>query len=192
MVDKHILYCKSACYNYSYTLIYSLNVVFLVLLIIMDSGKELIIRFYTALSTLNAARMKECYSPDIIFSDPLFGVLHAVEVCAMWDMLCNRAQDFSFSFQEPEDKGDGYYTCAWQATYRFTKTGRMVINKGKAFMKLEKGLIVEHSDAFSFQKWITQAFGITGFLLGRFSFFQRKVRNSAFSSLQKWMAKGKL
>jgi len=155
----------------------------------MTEEIRIINRFYSSLNKLDADGMNSCYSENIIFSDPVFGVLHGKEAKSMWEMLCYKAEDFSLIFQSPEDKGDGYFTCTWQAIYRFSKTGKMVTNKGKAFMKLENGFICEHSDAFSLQRWISQAFGITGFILGRIGFFQRKIRNEARAGLEKWMAK---
>lgn len=154
----------------------------------MNTETETISNFYNSLKNIDATGMNACYSSDIIFSDPVFGLLRGQEVKLMWEMLCSKAQDFSLSFQPPEEKGDGYYTCNWKATYRFSKTGRMITNKGKAFMKLENGIITEHSDAFSLQRWIAQAFGIPGFIFGRIGFFQRKIKKEAIASLEKWIA----
>ncbi len=154
----------------------------------MDTGTGTISRFYTSLKQLNPEGMNSCYGEDIIFSDPVFGVLRGEEVRAMWEMLCHRARNYSFSFSPPEDKGDGYYTCNWKATYLFSKTGKLITNKGKAFMKLEDGLIIEHSDAFSLRRWIHQAFGLKGYLFGGFGFFQKRIRLEAQRSLEKWMS----
>lgn len=43
---------------------------------------------------------------------------------------------------------DEYATCNWVANYTFSKTGKRVVNRIKAFMKLKDGKIIEHSDAF--------------------------------------------
>lgn len=133
--------------------------------------------------------MNSCYSTAVIFSDPAFGVLENEEVFSMWEMLTKNAQKFSLTFEDPEDRGEGYWTCNWQATYRFSKTGKMVTNRVKAYMKLENGLITEHSDAFSFHRWAAQAFGFTGWLLGWTGFFKRAVKKKARKQLELYMMK---
>ena len=69
------------------------------------------------------------------------------------------------------------------STYTFSQTGRRVINKVKAHLKMLDGKIVEHSDGFSLHKWSKQALGFSGMLLGWNSFFQRKIKNASRKKL---------
>ena len=92
--------------------------------------------------------MNECYAEDIVFSDPVFMVLKGDEVRAMWEMLCKNAKDFSLTYSNIELLDEEYATCNWVATYTFSKTGRKVVNRIKAYMKFYEGEIIEHSDAF--------------------------------------------
>ncbi len=66
----------------------------------------------------------------------------------MWEMLCKNAKDFSLTFSDIELLDEEYATCNWVATYTFSKTGKKVVNKIKAFMRIKDGKIIEHSDAF--------------------------------------------
>ena len=55
---------------------------------------ELVIqKFYEAFHARDAAGMTACYDPNVIFSDPAFGVLEGGKAIAMWHMLCERAKD---------------------------------------------------------------------------------------------------
>jgi hypothetical protein len=142
-------------------------------------------RFYSAFAEKDSRTMKKYYSSDVVFSDPVFGVLHGEQVFAMWEMLTTKARDFSLSFEAPEDRGDGYWICKWVATYRFS--GKKVTNRVKAFMKLEGNQIIEHSDAFSFHRWAAQAFGFPGWLLGWTGFYKNAVKKKARKQLELYM-----
>jgi len=153
----------------------------------MTEHEQLITQFYTAFSKKDAAGMNACYSDDVVFYDPAFELLQGKQVNAMWEMLCQNARDFSLSFHNVKDLGDGYYNCDWTAHYTFSKTGRKVVNNVKSHMKIETNKIIEHSDAFSLHKWSTQAMGFLGWLLGWNSFFQRKIKNTAKRNLLKFI-----
>lgn len=153
----------------------------------MDDNKIIIERFYTAFQQLNANAMNECYDDEIIFSDPVFMILKGDEVKAMWEMLCKNARDFTLTFSDIELLDAEYATCKWTATYTFSKTGRKVTNKVKAFMRLKDGKIVEHSDAFRLSTWLSQALGLVGVLFGWTSFLKRRLQKNARINLAKYM-----
>ena len=127
--------------------------------------------------------MNSCYSDDIVFNDPVFGLLRGVEAKAMWEMLCKNAREFSLTFSNIQLIDAEYATCVWVATYTFSKTGRKVVNHIKAFMKLKDGKIIEHSDAFKLSNWAAQAFGVRGVLLGWTGFMKRKIQQNARKNL---------
>ncbi|MEO5890995.1 MAG: nuclear transport factor 2 family protein [Ferruginibacter sp.] len=153
----------------------------------MNTNKELINNFYSAFQKLDYNAMNRCYSTDIVFFDPVFGLLKGYEARSMWEMLCKNAKDFSLTYGNIIELDDEYCTCDWVASYTFSKTGRKVVNKIKANMRFADGKIIEHSDAFSLHKWSKQAFGLTGELFGWNSFFQRKIRNQAKKNLLKFI-----
>ncbi len=153
----------------------------------MDANTATINKFYTAFQQLDYATMQQCYSDDAVFNDPVFGLMDADHARAMWEMLCKNAKNFSLVFSNIQLLDEEYATVEWVATYTFSKTGRRVVNKIKAFMRLKDGLIIEHSDAFSMYKWCQQAFGVLGIVLGWTNFFQNKIRKSAKANLVKFM-----
>ena len=153
----------------------------------MTNREQLINNFYSSFKKLDHKGMNNCYSNDIVFFDPVFGLLRGEEAKCMWEMLCRNAKDFSLSYGNIQHLDEEYSTCNWEATYTFSKTGKKVVNKIKANMRFEDGKIVEHSDAFSLHKWSSQALGFSGWLLGWNSFFQRKIKNGAKRNLLKFM-----
>ena len=155
----------------------------------MNTDEQLIDSFYRSFQKQDAAKMNACYSDDVIFFDPVFGLLQAHEARAMWAMLCQNARDLTITFNDIKALDDEYYTCNWTATYTFSRTGRKVVNKIKAYMRFSEGKIIEHSDAFSLYNWAKQAFGLTGFLIGWSNFFQKKIRKQARMNLEKFMSK---
>ncbi len=155
----------------------------------MNDNKQVIERFYTAFQQLDYKTMQDCYSADIVFSDPVFLVLNGDEAKAMWEMLCKNAQEFSLTFSDIELLDEEYATCKWIATYTFSKTGNRVVNNIKAFMKLKDGKIIEHSDAFRLSTWIGQALGWKGVLFGWAGFMKRAVQKNARKNLVNFMEK---
>ncbi|MBL0129885.1 MAG: nuclear transport factor 2 family protein [Chitinophagaceae bacterium] len=149
----------------------------------MQSNADVISKFYTAFQKLDHQTMNSCYSDDIVFNDPVFGLLRGVEAKAMWEMLCKNAREFSLTFSNIQLIDAEYATCVWVATYTFSKTGRKVVNHIKAFMKLKDGKIIEHSDAFKLSNWAAQAFGVRGVLLGWTGFMKRKIQQNARKNL---------
>ena len=149
----------------------------------MQSNAELITKFYTAFQQKDYQVMNSCYSDDIVFSDPAFGLLKGDEVKYMWEMLCKNAKDFSLTFSNIEMLDEEYTTCNWTATYTFSKTGNKVINNIKAHMRMKDGKIIEHSDAFKLSKWAAQALGFKGVLLGWTGLMQKKIQQTARKNL---------
>lgn len=154
---------------------------------IMTNRDQLINNFYSSFQKLDAAGMTACYSDDIVFFDPAFGLLRGDEAKCMWEMLCKNAKNFSLTYGNIQHLDDEYSTCDWVATYTFSRTGKKVVNKIKANMRFADGKIVEHSDAFSLHKWASQALGFMGWLLGWNRFFQRKIQNGAKKNLVRYM-----
>jgi ketosteroid isomerase-like protein len=154
----------------------------------MNNNQQIIERFYSAFQKLDYRTMNDCYNEDILFSDPVFGMLRGDEVKAMWEMLCKNAKDFSLTYSDIESLDEEYSTCKWTATYTFSKTGRKVVNHIKAFMRIHDGKIIEHSDAFRLSTWIGQALGWKGVLFGWTGFMKRKIQKTARRNLEKFIA----
>ena len=155
----------------------------------MSTNAEIIDRFYSAFQQKDWRTMNACYSEDIIFSDPAFGMLKADEVRAMWEMLCTNAKDFSLTYSDIEILDEEYATCRWVASYTFSKTNRKVVNYIKAYMRLKDGKIIEHSDGFKLSKWAAQALGIKGEFFGWTGWLKRKIQKNARKSLMAFMEK---
>ena len=153
----------------------------------MHPNAELITRFYQAFARRDAAGMAACYHAEVHFSDPAFPELRGAAAAAMWAMLLARGKDLRIETSGIE--ADDYAGRAhWDATYTFSKTGRMVLNRIDAQFRFKDGLIVEHIDRFSFARWSRQALGLPGYLLGHSLFLKRKVQAEAAKGLAAWQA----
>ena len=152
----------------------------------MHPKAALIHRFYDSFSALDPAGMAACYHPDVVFSDPAFGELRGAEAGAMWAMLCARATDLEVTASDvhaDDQRGRAH----WDARYTFGQTGRKVLNRIDAEFEFRDGLIVRHTDTFSFWKWARQALGPAGLALGWTPPLQNKVRSMARQGLDKYM-----
>ncbi|GAB3027653.1 nuclear transport factor 2 family protein [Niabella terrae] len=151
------------------------------------TNKELVETFYEAFKNKDYKSMNSCYSADILFSDPVFGLLEGRQVRGMWAMLLSNARDFTLNYGEIADVDEAYITCNWVADYSFSGTGNHVTNRAKAFMKIADGLIIEHSDGFRLSTWLGQAFGWKGKLLGWTGWMKKKVHKQALRNLEAFL-----
>ena len=152
--------------------------------------KNVIEKFYTAFSNLDADTMVSCYHDDIIFEDPAFGVLKGERAKNMWRMLCEsqKNKDFQVTYSNisvSDDKG----SASWEAFYTFSKTGRKVHNTIAATFEFKDGKIIKHTDAFNLYKWSKQALGLKGFVLGRTKYFSNKLKTQTNRLLDKYEKK---
>lgn len=148
---------------------------------------ELITRFYQAFQRKDAEAMAACYADDVRFSDPVFPDLKGSEAADMWRMLTSRAQNFSLDYsnvQADDTRGSAH----WVATYLFSGTGRMVVNRIQANFVFRDGKIVEHHDRFDLWKWSAQALGAKGALLGWTPLVQGAIRKQASKGLAAFRA----
>ncbi|MEE3632927.1 nuclear transport factor 2 family protein [Pseudomonas sp. AL 58] len=152
-----------------------------------DAHSALITRFYQAFQRLDAEAMVACYSDDVLFSDPAFGILQGKDAGDMWRMLTTRAKDFSLTFDNvrADERSGGAH---WVATYLFNQTGRVVINHIQARFVFRDGKICEHHDSFEMWQWARQALGMKGLLLGWTPWLQGKVRAQALKGLRTFQA----
>jgi len=153
----------------------------------MQTNKEIIEQFYSAFQKRDHEAMNALYSEDIVFSDPVFGLLRGDEVRAMWKMLCANAKDLALVYSDITDIDEEYATCKWVASYTFSKTNRKVVNHIKAFMRFKDGKIIEHSDAFKLSKWAAQALGWKGVLFGWSGFVQKGIQRRGRRRLMEFM-----
>ena len=155
----------------------------------MHSNEQLIAKFYSALVKGDITTMKTCYDPNVEFRDPVFGVLQASEVLAMWEMLIKNSKG-NLKIDLSNVLANEYLGKAqWTATYPFSATNATVVNRIQAQFHFKNGLIIKHIDDFDLYKWSKQAFGIKGALLGWTGFFQNKIQQGAKNSLQNYIQK---
>ena len=149
--------------------------------------QALITRFYQAFAQLDAQAMSECYTDDVVFSDPVFGELRGHNATDMWRMLTTRAKDFSLTFDQVQadaQRGSAH----WVATYLFSQTGNTVVNDIQARFVFRDGKICEHHDHFDLWRWSRQALGAKGVLLGWTPLVKNAIRAQAQKGLKAYQA----
>lgn len=159
----------------------------------MHPNELTLTRFYTAFAALDPDAMAACYAPEASFRDEVFTLSGRDEVMGMWRMLCDAVQkrgrdDWQLVFRDiTADSGAG--SAHWDARYRFSATGRMVLNRIDArFHFTADGRIVQHRDRFDFWRWSRQALGAPGLLLGWSPLLRRQVRARAEAGLRSYLA----
>jgi len=160
----------------------------------MHPNAQTIDKFYAAFARLDPDTMAQCYADGVAFDDEVFSLRGKREVAGMWRMLCEATRAKGLADWKLDYSGiDADATTGrahWDAHYRFSTTGRLVLNRiDAAFTFDAQGLIATHRDRFDFWAWSRQALGTPGLLLGWTPLLRNKVRGQAAANLAKFMAR---
>lgn len=148
-------------------------------------------RFYAAFAQLDHATMMACYAPGATFEDEAFRLAGPHQIGGMWRMLCEATRAKGMAHWKLQASDITERSAHWEAHYLFSATGRLVHNKIDATFEFDaQGLITRHRDRFDFWAWSRQALGMPGLLLGWSPFLRNKVRATAGTNLQRFLAKG--
>lgn len=146
-------------------------------------------RFYAAFAQLDGQTMQACYAEDATFDDEAFSLKGQREVGGMWRMLCDATKAKGRDHWKLQVSQVTPNSAHWEAHYKFSATGRLVLNKIDATFEFNaQGLITRHRDRFDFWTWSRQALGTPGLLLGWTPFLKNKVRATAAGNLKRYLA----
>ncbi|MBI3394495.1 MAG: nuclear transport factor 2 family protein [Spirochaetia bacterium] len=157
----------------------------------MHPNEQLITNFYNAFKNKDSAGMAACYHDEIHFSDPVFPDLKGWQAKAMWQMLCERAQDLEVTFRDVK-ADDSTGSAHWDAVYTFGKTGRKVHNSIDATFTFKDGRIIDHRDSFGLWRWTRMAMGATGVFMGWLPSVQNKIRKESATGLEMFAKRKRL
>jgi hypothetical protein len=145
-------------------------------------------RFYAAFAQLDGEAMQACYAEDATFDDEAFSLKGRREVGGMWRMLCDATKAKGRDHWKLQVSQVTPNSAHWEAHYKFSATGRLVLNKIDARFEFNpQGLITRHRDRFNFWTWSRQALGLPGLLLGWSPFLKAKVRATAAGNLKRYL-----
>lgn len=155
----------------------------------MKPNEQIIEEFYSGFAAANSDTMNSCYHPEVVFQDPVFGVLQSQDVRDMWEMLIAKSGgNIAIKFSNVVSVGNTG-TTNWTADYVFSSTNRKVHNVVQAQFEFKDGLIYRHVDFFDLYAWSKQAMGVKGTLLGWTPFFKRKIQQTALQNLRSFQRK---
>lgn len=144
---------------------------------------------YAAFAKLDPETMAACYAPDATFDDEAFSLKGRAQIGAMWTMLCDAVKAKGRDVWRLEVSAITERSAHWEATYRFSASGRMVHNIIDAEFEFDAaGLITRQRDRFDFWRWSRQALGTPGLLLGWSPLLRHKVRAQAARNLERFIA----
>lgn len=122
--------------------------------------------FYQALARADAEGIRQVYTDDVVYSDPVFGELRGSRVMLMWEMFCARDDKIQVEFGDITVQPGDLVTARWVARYAFGDKNRPIENPIHSTFRFRDGLICEHRDTFHVRKWAAQALGPVGRVLG--------------------------
>ncbi len=157
----------------------------------MDARNQATIeRLYTAFAQLDGDTMQACYAPAAHFQDEVFTLSGAHQIGGMWRMLCAATRDKGRADWKLLTRDITDHSAHWDAHYRFSATGRLVVNRIDAEFEFDaQGLILHHRDRFDFWAWSRQALGWPGLILGWAPPFRRQVQVKAMENLRRYLHK---
>ena len=153
-------------------------------------SSQIIQDFYAAFARLDGEAMERCYAGDARFDDEVFSLRGQKEIGSMWRMLCDATKTKGMADWKLAASAITERSAHWEATYRFSATGRMVTNIIDASFEFDAGgRILRHTDRFDFWRWSRQALGLPGLLLGWTPVLRNQVRAQAASNLKAYVAR---
>lgn len=132
----------------------------------MDKNKPIVEEFFNAFSVGQVDKMLKLLDENIIYNDPIFGVLNGEEVRDMWMFKCNYLKDFSLTINAIDELDEEYATCNWTAKFFRNQTGHYLTMNIKSYLKIDNGKITEQSDAYKLSDWLAKVYGLKGRLFG--------------------------
>jgi ketosteroid isomerase-like protein len=142
----------------------------------MNDNFSIIKSFTKAIEQKDITQLALSYSPDIIFFDPLFGLLKNDFVFNMWKFRFDNYINMKIEWGSIEDIGDDYFTVQWKLEFDSNETGRPVILKVKSHLRIINDKIAEQSDAYRLHQLLEQEYGIAGKLLGWNRLYQNRIK----------------
>lgn len=131
--------------------------------------------FFIAWSKLDYKGIMACYAQSFVYNNPLVGVLPYEIAIEYWRMRCEKTKELTITYGDCTWTDDEYVTCPWQAGFIYYGNGKKVVVKGKAFLRVQNGLITEHSDGFKLGDWLKQVYGWQGTLFSFTGMMKRKA-----------------
>lgn len=104
------------------------------------------------------------------------------EILALWYSSMKPDMDLKVKVDSIEQHQD-FVVTNWTISYTITSINKRITLDEIGRFEFEDGLIVRHTDAYSFYSWCTQAFGVAGMLASWSNWLRNKVRNQAYSSI---------
>lgn len=135
-------------------------------------------QFFSAFSKLDFNQMANLLSEDILYYDPIFGLLEGEPVFDLWQMRCERLKQFSFSVNNIEELDTEYSTCQWSISFFHRPAGKVITQHGKSHMRIIDGKITEQSEGYKLSDWLAAAYGWKGKLFGWTGDLKRKEQNN--------------
>lgn len=146
---------------------------------------QLLLVFFNAFKNKDVDKMVSCYHPDIMYTDPAFGVLYGADVKTMWQMLCKNAKDLDLDYWNIHKHRNGA-GASYEAWYTFKKTGRAVYNVVDSTFEFAEGKIIKQRDDYDVHHWARQALGLPGVILGGTGFFKKRLQGETADLLKEF------
>lgn len=151
------------------------------------TNKEVVEDFFRGFDDLDAERMISCLADDIVYNDPIYGILNGEDVRSLWKMRCKDLSGLSLEIIEFKELDHEYATCKWRSSFFSKSAARQVDMVVTSFMKLRNGKIAEHSDAYKLSDWLAKAYGVTGVFLGWTGWMKKREQKKFHGLLEKFI-----
>lgn len=125
--------------------------------------------------------LRSLYHPKAEYMDELFSLKYR-EILALWYSCMLPEMKLEVKVKSIEQFKDVVVT-KWTISYTISSINRRITLDEIGRFEFEDGLIIRHTDKYSFHSWCTQALGVAGMLASWSKWLRSKVRNQAYSSI---------
>ena len=123
--------------------------------------------FYTDLSSMQIAHLREIYSPQVVFIDPIASHNGLPAVEQYFGKLLKNAKFCEFDIHSKLKNDESGYTVDWTMRYTSTRInkGKPVSVDGVTILQTENGKIIRHRDYYDLGQMVYEHIPIMGGML---------------------------
>ena len=138
-------------------------------------------QFYAALNAKDLLTLRSLYHPKAEYNDEIFS-LNYKEILALWYSSMQPEMELVAEVHSIDQQKESIVT-HWTISYTIASINKRITLDEVGRFEFQDGLIIRHTDEYSFYRWCAQAFGVAGMLASWSKWLRKKVRNQAYSSI---------
>ncbi|MBF0238087.1 MAG: nuclear transport factor 2 family protein [SAR324 cluster bacterium] len=145
--------------------------------------------FFKAIIQLDYEAISSFYSPEAVYSSPVFDKITGPEIHGMWRLVCEMSHEIDIKIGHIEVH-DQECEVSWLLKYDIPVLKKIIEQPVHSIFKMDGNGIISHEDQYNFAQWSGMLLGHWGVTFGHLSllqlFFRKVVRQVLLRDMRRW------